>query len=180
MVGHLRGGQNAGLMRVCWSSSVAYVFVERANYFVAHIYYKPMDTSESPLCGVAIDVVLLAVVIALHATKRDQNLKLLLVFLIVVHVITTTRCGIGGADSIETEEAEEAVGEVDSEPRLDPQGTTPTSTDKRKKSASDAQFNRQLSSPEQLSKTHDILPTTSEAANAKLVNARTRFFKDIV
>ena len=133
-----------------------------------------MDTSESPLSGVAVDVVLLAVVIALHATKRDQNLKLLLVFLIVVHVITTTRCCVAGADSIETEDV---VGEVDSQPQLAPQGT---STDKRKKSASDAQFSRQLSSPAQLSKTHDILPKTSEAANAKLVDARTRFFKDIV
>lgn len=133
-----------------------------------------MDTSESPLSGVAVDVVLLAVVIALHATKRDQNLKLLLVFLIVVHVITTTRRCVASADSIETEEA---VREVDSQPQLAPQGT---SVDKRKKSASDAQFSRQLSSPVQLSKTHDILPATSEAANAKLVDARTRFFKDIV
>lgn len=131
-----------------------------------------MDTSECNLSGVAIDVVLLAVVIALHATKRDQNLKLLLVFLIVVHVITTTRYCVAGAHS-----TEEVVGEVDSQPYLAPQGT---SVDKRKKSASDAQFSRQLSSPDQLSKTHDILPATSEAANAKLVDARTRFFKDIV
>lgn len=142
------------------------------------MYYKLMDTSESPLSGVAIDVVLLAVVVALHATKRDQNLKLLLVFLIVVHVITTTRVCVAGADSIETEQA---VGEVDRQPQLAPQlPPQGTSTDKRKKSASDAQFSRQLSSPVQQSKTHDILPTTSEAANAKLVDARTRFFKDIV
>lgn len=138
-----------------------------------------MDTLESPLSGVAVDVVLLAVVIALHATQRDQNLKLLLVFLIVVHVITTTRCCVGDAESSVAAQHTEAE-KVDRRQEIAPQGTSGVAGDKRGKGASDAHFSRQLNSPEQLSKTHDILPATSQAANAKLVDARTRFFKDIV
>lgn len=136
-----------------------------------------MDTlaPESVLSGVAVDVVLLAVVIALHVTQKDQNLKLLLVFLITVHVITTTRhCGGGDGGSMPAEQ-------LDSQPReLGSSKATPVSTEKIRKNASDAEYSRQFSSPAQLSKTHDVLPTTSEAANSKLVDSRTQFYKDLV
>ena len=140
-----------------------------------------MDTlaPESVLSGVAVDVVLLGVVIALHVTQRDQNLKLLLVFLITVHVITTTRhCGGGDGDSAPMEQLQNTA---DSQP-LESVGSkaTSVSTEKIRKNASDAEYSRQFSSPVQLRKTHDVLPTTSKAANSKLVDSRTGFYKDLV
>jgi len=44
-----------------------------------------------PLSGASVDVILLGVVIALHVTRRNENLKLILVMLLVVHVAATTQ-----------------------------------------------------------------------------------------
>ena len=142
-----------------------------------------MDTlaPESALSGVAVDVVLLGVVIALHVTQRDQNLKLLLVFLITVHVITTTRhCDEGDADSAQMEQVQSTTAGSQPLELVGSSKATPVSTEKIRKNASDAEYSRQFSSPAQLSKTHDVLPTTSKAANSKLVDSRTEFYKDLV
>lgn len=129
----------------------------------------------SAMSTASVDVVLLAMVIALHVTRKDQNLKLLLVLLLVVHVVATTRAASpdtaayqsgGGDDTRHSESAAivEALGAA--------KATTRT--------ARSAEFDRQLNSPAQLSRTHDVLPTSSYGANKKLADSRTSFYRDII
>ena len=123
---------------------------------------------DSAFTTVAVDVVLLAVVVALHVTRKEENLKLLLVVLIVVHVIATTTRGCSSQGSSTRRQAPERLG-------TSTKGATSGSGD-----TSDAEYQRQFTSPDQLSKTLDVLPTTSRAANSKLAQSRSRFFRDII
>lgn len=141
----------------------------------------------SAMSTASIDVVLLAMVIALHVTRKDQNLKLLLVLLLVVHVVATTRAASpdtaayepeGGVDTAHVEpaageEVEQVVHAVQS--GLGAAGATTVPDTVRS-----AGFDRQLSSPAQLSRTREVLPTSSNGANGKLVDSRTSFYKDII
>lgn len=148
------------------------------------------SSNSSKLSGVSVDVVLLAVVIALHVTKKDQNLKLLLVVLLVVHVIGTTQRFSSLHDATENRSRASSVDSTDSaeddEPaastEMAPQGAVASSATgaRARPGVSGAEYIRQFSAPPQMSTTHDVLPTSSNGANSKLVNARTNFYKDIV
>lgn len=149
------------------------------------------SSNPSKLSGVSVDVVLLAVVIALHVTKKDQNLKLLLVVLLVVHVIGTThrfsslhdatenRSRASSADSTGSAEDDSPAASTEMPPQAAPVGSAATGARARPE-VSGAEYIRQFSAPPQMSTTHDVLPTSSNGANGKLVNARTNFYKDIV
>lgn len=137
-------------------------------------------TSDSRLSGVAVDVVVLAVIIALHVTKRDQNLKLILVVLLVVHVMATTRRFSYTPPTAKVADETFSDQSADITPEVPSQTGNLGSARKDIKIVANSGYNRQFTSPDQLSKTREILPTTSAGANGKLVESRTRFFKDII
>lgn len=126
---------------------------------------------------VSVDVVMLAVVIGLHVTKREQSLKLLLIILIVVHVMATTRrfTPVTSADPIGDQAA--TAGQAATEQTA---VGAAREVSKTVSNASNSAYNRQFTSPPQMSATGEILPTTSAEANTKLVASRTRFFEDII
>lgn len=135
-------------------------------------------SKSTELSGASVDVVLLAIVIALHVTRKNENLKLILIVLIMVHVIATTRRLVWAPDSnIKSATAADANGPSPAQPvpleTLETLGAPP-------KLVTSAGYDRQFTSPSQLAKTRDVLPSTSEGANGKLVASRTRFFKDII
>jgi len=139
-----------------------------------------MDSHERPpLSGTSVDVILLAVVIALHVTKRNDNLKLILVVLLVVHVAATTqRFRLVTGSNTTPSSAPPAIPTASTESG---QSTTPVDLGKpQAKLVASAGYDRQFTSPDQLTKTRDVLPSTSDSANGKLVDSRTRFFEDII
>ncbi|CAM9708590.1 unnamed protein product [Ectocarpus sp. 6 AP-2014] len=108
--------------------------------------------------AIAVDVALLAIVVALHMTHKDENLKLFLIVLIVVHVAATTRRGctpskapqqLGGVNNVQTETSGSRT------------NATGVSVD-----ASDAGYIRQLKPP-------------ANSNSRNLVESRTQFYKDI-
>lgn len=57
--------------------------------------------------SLAVDISLLAVLIALHATKKDKNMELVVMALLFSHIIMTTEFFTnGGADIINSNEAD--------------------------------------------------------------------------
>lgn len=132
------------------------------------------------LSTASVDVVLLAMVIALHMTKKDQNLKLLLMLLLVVHVVATTRAAppVGQVErGDDTPTAEPTATERDDTVQNSPALGVAKATTSTVRSA---EYDRQLNSPAQLSRTREVLPTSSDGANGKLVNSRTNFYRDII
>lgn len=151
-------------------------------------------SKKSQLSGVSVDVVMLAVIIALHVTNRDQNLKLILVVLLVVHVMATTRSftdtyydNDASSDFDEDKSADmdfdsanhrvaDTTADVVNSDTKSPVGMP----SEGRNVVTNSSYNRQFTSPPQLSKTRDVLPTTSAGANGKLVASRTKFYKDII
>lgn len=109
--------------------------------------------------AIAVDVALLAIVVALHITHKDENLKLFLIVLIVVHVAATTR---RGCTQPKTPRQLGVINDGQAETSGSGTRTTNTSVD-----TSDAGYIRQLK-----------LPTKNNSRN--LVDSRTQFYKDIL
>ena len=109
--------------------------------------------------SIAVDVALLAIVVALHITRKDENLKLFLIVLIVVHVAATARRGCTPPKSPRQLGVVNG-GQQDSSNN----GTRTTNTNG---DTSDAGYKRQLK-----------LPNNNNSRN--LVESRTQFYKDIL
>lgn len=134
--------------------------------------------SSCGLSDVSIDVCLIAVILAMHVTKKDQNLKLLLIALMVAHIVFTTE-SLLPSPSKAVEPTDEPTDSSDARNKAsDSDDIVPRPVGANGVSSSG--FSRQFSSPDQLSRTHDILPASSRGANGKLVDARTSFFSDII
>ncbi len=141
------------------------------------------NVAKPSLSGVAIDVILLAVLVALHMTKKDQNVKLLLTIVLVTHVVMTTDNFLmkGGKEQPVVDQPIKEVEVTIEKPLGESKSLTPElKVEKERKDISDGEFTRQFSSPDQLTRTLEILPTSGAAANSKLVDARTSFYSDII
>lgn len=124
---------------------------------------------------VSIDVCLIAIIIAIHITKKDHSLKLALLALLVTHIMCTT-------DSLVPPRQEAGQPPQQSVKPLHVVVGAPQESSNHISSSevSSSGFSRQFSAPDQLSKTQHILPTSARGANGKLVDARTRFYEDII
>lgn len=142
----------------------------------------------------AVDISLLAVLIALHATKKNKNIELVVMALLFSHVIMTTELfsklpfvdsdtdnavdtdselvdastlGVA-ATSLGTEEADRQ------EEQTTPKHKKEELKDRRK-SVSDGEFDRMTS----VTPTRRVSPNDSSEANVDLAKARTSFFAEL-
>lgn len=142
----------------------------------------------------AVDISLLAVLIALHATKKNKNIELVVMALLFSHVIMTTELfsklpfvdtdtdtdntvdtGSDLEDASTLGVAATSLGteEVD---RQEEQTTPKHNLLKdRRKSVSDGEFDRMTS----VTPTRRVSPNDSSEANVDLAKARTSFFAEL-
>jgi hypothetical protein len=157
---------------------------------------KMMSIFEGELnSGLTIDVCLLAILIALHITKKDKDLEFLVLALLLVHVIVTTDSTCSSSENQNPVEREITLGVADENAhygRKHVQDTpkiheTPEivdspnlSDEEKRKSVSNSTFERQFTIPKEYSKMSSILPNDSASANGKLAQARSNFFSNIL
>lgn len=149
--------------------------------------------------GLAVDISLLAVLIALHATRKNKNLELVVMALLFSHIIMTTEA-FGFEDEAEELDGEDGVDGVDEQEGLEPGevenvenveldkdevsdevsalGATRTSvkisetTQDQRKSVSDGEFDRMAFA----ARTSSNVP---REANLELAKSRSSFFEEL-
>lgn len=124
--------------------------------------------------GLAVDISLLAVLIALHATKKNKNLELVVMALLFSHIIMTTEAFLMMSNPEEVhedvkveeeEDVEEDVEEVHDD-ELDPVGAVNSNVKPNAKSVSDGEFDRAFQN----------IPAE---VNLDLAKARSSFFEEL-
>jgi len=139
------------------------------------------------------DVILFAILLALTASGKYKNLKMIVLVTLLGHLLLTT-----GKNTVHSEDPE-ALGEgpllvddvapMENEPesnmdagRQNEETNTiiPENVRATSKTVSNSGFDRQFTIPTEYSKTDGILPSTSIAANSKLARSRTSFFDNIL
>ena len=139
------------------------------------------------MSGLTIDVFLLAVLLALHVTKTNRNTEMMILILLLVHVVMTTNEINKTNETNETNEPLENYdnierdnlnqNQIDAGKPIQPVkplvGSNlkhpPLGYVKPDLQVSSSEFQRQFSTPSDISKT----------SNEKIANARTHFFSDL-
>lgn len=130
--------------------------------------------------GLAVDISLLAVLIALHATRKNKHLELVVMALLFSHVIMTTEAfhmyEVNGVndEELDDEELDEELDEVvvdevvvdEAGDEIDNNnlGSNLGNPGKNRKSVSDSEFDRMAFVP---------------SANVELAKARSSFFEEL-
>ena len=115
--------------------------------------------------GLAVDISLLAVLIALHLTKKNKNLELVVMALLFSHIIMTTEAFLTRSAEEHEEDVEEDVNqeiEEDVEEETDPEPVGVSNA----KSVSDGGFDRAFQN----------IPAE---VNLDLAKARSSFFEEL-
>lgn len=132
----------------------------------------------------AVDISLLAVLIALHATKKNKNIELVVMALLFSHVIMTTELfsKLPFIDAVESSsEVVEVVDAASSSTlgvaaeEVQPKSSEGVGNKSMRKSVSDGEFDRMTS----VTPTRRVSPNDSSEANVNLAKARTSFFAEL-
>ena len=143
-----------------------------------------------------IDVSLLAILFAIHATStgnKNQNLKMAVLVLLIAHVLFTSKgmygeqqkpMALGHAindeiDEIIEEEQEETVVELDI-PNESDNVIEPAEIKTVRKSVSNSEFVRNFSVPTESAVLSNPNPVVSDDLNERMAGSRTNFFSDIL
>lgn len=130
--------------------------------------------------GLAVDISLLAVLIALHTTRNNRNFELVVMALLFAHVLMTTDAFLNmSKEPVEEEEEaelESTLNEVDIDPSLnqDPEPVADelgVSNNLNPYQSSDGGFDRMFVAPKE--------KKTPPEANVELAKARTSFFQEL-
>jgi len=140
------------------------------------------------------DVILFAVLLALTASGRYKNLKMVVLVTLLGHLLLTTGNKVPRVEESEALGAErldvfdvtpvvedKTPGNMAAGPQNEETNTIiPENIRKTSKNVSNSEFDRQFTIPTEYSKTDGILPSTSTSANSKLARSRTSFFDNIL
>lgn len=137
--------------------------------------------------AISVNVSLLAIILALYATKNDRNVILLFICALFAHVLLA---GDGGRTVVDDPDGDPsslvgAVAGTDVDARADPEAAIEAEIDSSpaasalRTTVSSGVFESQLSRP-QTHLTSTVFPATSLEANGKLAAARGSFFNSLV
>lgn len=146
--------------------------------------------------NLAIDVSILAVMVAMYVTKQDDKMIVILMVCLMSHMFITkddhldsdgtdveiyNHVNVVDRTPVEIENLGTSGDEtpLENEKVIVEPMTKPVSLKQQSKTVSNGVFDRQLSTP-QTNFTSSIFPNTSSEANGKLAEARGSFFKSLV
>lgn len=146
-----------------------------------------------PNSSLAIDVSLLAILLALHVTKKNKNMEMIVLAILLAHVVMTTNPPLSYSNvnivadeylgvSPETQAVpEEPVPNVEPEDlHVEKPIEKAGNMYKHIPPIKDSEFRRQFTTPSGLAKIESVLPESSSDANQKIANSRSNFFADIL